>query len=292
MTAVPTIAFITICKGRLHHLRESLPLMAAQAPDELIVVDYSCPDGAGDWVEAAVPQARVVRVSGQAGFNASRARNAGAAAATSDWLFFVDADILMAPNMLESLRAGVAPGRFYRPFPKRTRVSSQIYGSFCCRREDFEQLGGYDPVIEGWGYEDQDMYERLNALGLRQSYYPVELAEVIAHEDDERHILPDMHDRWENEVINGCYSAAKRAISDLRGGNGNLSLDERRAIMANTRRIVSQWYRAGAAKPLPVRFVVGQTQPHRCASHITVHSETAVTVIVDPSQRRPETVTR
>ena len=72
MPAKPTIAFVTTCKGRLHHVRETLPLIAQQAPDEIIVVDYGCPDRVGDWVTANVPQARVVRVDDDPGFSLAR----------------------------------------------------------------------------------------------------------------------------------------------------------------------------------------------------------------------------
>ena len=91
-----TIALITTCKGRLHHLRETLPLMASQGADEIVVVDYGCPDGAGDWVEREFPGVRVVRVDDDPGFCLPRARNAGARASSARWLAFVDADVKLA----------------------------------------------------------------------------------------------------------------------------------------------------------------------------------------------------
>ncbi len=283
----PTIAFITICKGRLHHLKQTLPTMAAQQPDELIVVDYSCPDSTGDWVEDAFPQARVVRVPGQAGFNASRARNAGAAAATSEWLFFVDADILMATGLGDALRAGLRPGNFYRPQFRRDKGE---FGSFACRAADFAAIEGYDEVFEGWGYEDTDLYERLALLGVRQQRYSADLTTAIPHDDGERHLLAGMRDRSENELVNTCYGHAKRAISLQRGGTGNLPLAERCKLMAGVRQVVGRWYAAGAAKPLPLRFVVAQNPGHKLATSMWVRTETAITVVLEPvapSPRKP-----
>ena len=38
--ALPAICFVVTCKGRLHHLRQTLPALAAQAGTECVVVDY------------------------------------------------------------------------------------------------------------------------------------------------------------------------------------------------------------------------------------------------------------
>jgi hypothetical protein len=75
MTAV---AFITTSKGWLHHIRQTLPLIVAQSPAEIVVVDYACPEQTGDWVEARYGSVKVLRVSDDPGFCVSRARNIGA----------------------------------------------------------------------------------------------------------------------------------------------------------------------------------------------------------------------
>lgn len=293
---MPSIAFITTCKARLHHLKETLPLMAGQQPDELIVVDYSCPEQTGDWVEAEFPQAKVVRVPGEQGFNLSKARNHGAAAAASEWLFFLDADLRPAPTMVSSLRKGIEPGKFYLALLRAGSDPWELHGSFCCRREDFLAAGGYDEVIAGWGYEDLDLYERLKLLGIEQSHYAKELASSIPHDDSERDVASDMSNREENEAVNGCYSHAKRAISIHRGGKGNLPLDERRRLLEGVRKLVKPWYAEGRGKtPLTVRFLVGNAKARRLSWPLEIGSQTTVTVTLAPSpppRTRPGTFRR
>jgi glycosyltransferase involved in cell wall biosynthesis len=279
----PTLAFVTTCKGRLHHLKQTLPLMAAQRPDELIVVDYSCPQRTGDWVEANFPQAKVVRVSGEDRFNPSRARNAGAAAATSEWLFFVDADIRVGEALTQTLREAVTPGNFYRPTYPLGRNAGQAYGSFCVSAEDFAAVEGFDEVIGGWGYEDQDIYERLE-LRVARGRYSFDMIEVIVHDDSERNVLPGMQDRWHNEAVNGCYGEAKRAISRYRGGGGNLPLDERQKLMEHAKEVVGNWFARGAPEPLTMRIKIDVTKPHRFASQLWGFSEHWVCVVLDPRQ--------
>ena len=77
----PALTFVTTCMGRLRFLRETLPLLAAQPAAACVVVDYGCPDHCGDWVQANLPQVKVVRWPAASTFHAAHARNLGAAAA-------------------------------------------------------------------------------------------------------------------------------------------------------------------------------------------------------------------
>ncbi|MEO7864689.1 MAG: glycosyltransferase family A protein [Sphingomicrobium sp.] len=70
---------------RLDHLKQSLPAMLRK-DSEVIVVDYSCPEHAGDYVAQHCPDARVVRIEGQSHYSGAKSRNAGAAIATGDML--------------------------------------------------------------------------------------------------------------------------------------------------------------------------------------------------------------
>src|SRR5690606_12453971 len=117
------IAFVTTCKNRLDHLRRTLPTWMAEDPDEIIVVDYGCPQGSGDWVRAHWPQVRVVRVDDDSGFCLSRARNLGAREVTADWICFIDADIVVREGWVTWMRRHLAEGHYYRPARGMTSVS-------------------------------------------------------------------------------------------------------------------------------------------------------------------------
>jgi hypothetical protein len=49
-----------------------LPLIVAQSPAEIVVVDYGCPQRTGDWVEEQLSPVKVVRVNDDPGFCVSR----------------------------------------------------------------------------------------------------------------------------------------------------------------------------------------------------------------------------
>jgi glycosyltransferase involved in cell wall biosynthesis len=281
----PTVAFVTTCKGRLHHLKQTLPLMRAEGPDEMIVVDYDCPDGTGAWVEAEYRQAKVIRVADKPRFNLCDARNHGAVLAESDWLFFVDADIRLAPGMLAKLRGLLAAGGFYMP-EWSPGMPIDIWGSCVAPRATYAELGGYDEVLEGWGADDEDFYYRMQYRGLERRHYPNDWVVPIEHEDSERVVVAATNDRFENEAVNACYAMAKRELSRLRGGNGSLPIEERRQLLAEARRLVPPWYADGAKQRLTVRFSVARALPHGLASQIRVLAETAVTVVMEPRYLR------
>lgn len=178
----PLITYITTCKGRLEHLRQSLPRVASQPQVQAIVVDYDCPEGAGEWVERNFPQVRVVRVINEPGFSLTRARNAGAEAADTPWLAFFDADILISDDFFRGLGECLAEGHHYRADPP----SLQTWGSVVCERETFLKVGGYDTVYRGWGGEDDDFYSMLEFAGSKGAHMDGRGLSEIDHDDEAR----------------------------------------------------------------------------------------------------------
>jgi len=220
---MPTLSCITTCKSRLDQLRQTLPRMMAVADAEVVVVDYDCPQGTADWVRANHPAARVVKVEGHTGFHLARARNLGAAAATSPWLVFLDCDTLVDPALRESLAPLLAPGAFFIPKPR----TPTLWGALIVARADFDKVEGYDEVFEGWGSEDEDMLERLAEAGLRSADFPGHLLEALDHGNERRTEHYEVKDPNANNCINYLYRQAKR---DLSRTGGKPSLAERKTV--------------------------------------------------------------
>lgn len=210
----PQLCYITTCKGRLAHLKQTLPRVVGQPGVSCVVVDYSCPDGTGDWVERNHPEVKVVRVAGENTFSASRARNFGAAAAEAPWLGFFDADILWAPELAGTVLPQLQSGYFYRARP----VTPQTWGSIICQRADFEATGGYDEAFVGWGGEDDDFILRLGMLGRTEAGFPGVLIEEIPHDNAARVRFHEVKDRTLQHRINMLYIQAKLDLVCLMGG--------------------------------------------------------------------------
>lgn len=229
------IAFVITCKGRLHHLRQTIPAIVEQAPAEIIVVDYGCPDNTGDWVEANYPDVKVVRVGDDPGFCLPRARNIGARNSTTPWICFIDADIRINPGWLDWMNSHLAAGCFYRAAPDGGVRNNETFGTVICPRIPFEQIGGYDEAFRGWGGEDTDLYLRLtDEMKLKEAAYPSSFVEPISHDDSERTKFHDIKKRETQHLINVSYIRIKQHL--LREHVDQLPIDVRSDMMEQLKR--------------------------------------------------------
>jgi hypothetical protein len=225
---VALISAITTCKGRFAHLKSTLPSLMALPDCEVVVVDYDCPQGAGDWVQSTFPAAKVVRVRDRPHFKAAEARNRGVAVATSPWLFMVDADVGVAPVFIAAIRPQLRPGVFLRPEP----LLHELCGALVVAASDLAAIGGYDEVFEGWSWEDVDAVRRLEETGRRADTFPAELLTPILHGDEARGRYHAISNPRDNFVVNTLY---RRVKADLHLMGVDLPEEGRRIIYSQIR---------------------------------------------------------
>jgi glycosyltransferase involved in cell wall biosynthesis len=248
---VPRLSIVTTCKGRLHHLRESLPTFLAQPDCEVIVVDFDCPDRTADVVAREFPAARVVKLSNEPHFDIARARNAGANAATGEWVAFIDADVLIVPDFHVLLAPRMKPGVFLRFFPDRRGTS--LYGSAVMRREDYRAVGRYDEVMQGYGADDQEMYFRLALFGVEAVEMELDLVlRVIDHDTAARIKFGRLPTMLHHQRINTAYLVVKTTLLRLLGVNG-VSPEQCRTLYKLVGEVVNDANRAPEA---PIHFTI------------------------------------
>lgn len=209
-----TLTLVTTCKGRLSHLQESLPRMVELRAHEVIVVDANCPDRCGDWVEEHWPTVTVLRDPEQEIFNLSRSRNIGARSVETDWIFFIDADILLTPAFTDWLTraASHTGGLYFRAGLVDGSRDLNSWGSCIVPNRAFSLLGGYDTEFRGWGGEDDDLYMRLELLGLRSLSYPGDSVTPLSHSDKDRTKFHKIKDKNLQLGINSAYIRLKKMI--------------------------------------------------------------------------------
>jgi glycosyltransferase involved in cell wall biosynthesis len=129
---------------------------------EVIVVDNNSTDNTAELARRS--GARVVfEPINQIG----RARNAGAAQATGDWLLFLDADSLLSPELLSDILGMIESGRYVGcgstlrmdDLPWWATMTLQFWTAvsvLCrwaagalvvCRRDAFQEVGGFDQEL-------------------------------------------------------------------------------------------------------------------------------------------------
>jgi len=204
------ITAVTTCMGRLEHLETTLPLML-QEFDRVIVVDWSCPQGSGQWAEEE--GASVVYRKREEYFNASKARNLGAREVQTRKVCFVDADTMVFPGLAEEietlldLKTMIVASRR----PDNTDVPN-LNGFIAVDIGQFWGVGGYNESLEGYGLEDAFLRAQLFCeRGMRPKRVSPALLGAIQHSDEIR-------GRHHRESINvssvRCYAALRKYLSE------------------------------------------------------------------------------
>lgn len=150
---------------------------------ELIVVDNNSSDDTAAVAKAAGADQVVFEPVNQI----SRARNAGAAASSGEYLIFVDADTRIRPELLSEALQGLQHGKlvgggsvvhFDQPtnamgrfgiglWERISKLTNTAAGSFLfCRRDAFEAEGGFDEKL--YASEEVRMSKRLKRWGRKQ----------------------------------------------------------------------------------------------------------------------------
>src|SRR5215212_9108628 len=171
--------------------------MLAQGCREVMVIDYSCPEGTGDYVETHFPKAQVVRVKDEKQFSNWKARNVGASHATADVLVFCDADVILASDAISWLSDNLPKNAFGYFDVNQTfhlnqsgerLAQNQLRGFLVVPSGVFRHVGGYDEVLQGYAAGgDTDLAERLEMAGVRRfELDPKIIQSVIAHANKER----------------------------------------------------------------------------------------------------------
>jgi glycosyltransferase involved in cell wall biosynthesis len=175
---IPAFNEERLLDGTLQRIRAALPAFGARAWEtEIIVCDNNSTDRTAEIARAGGATV-VFEPVNQIG----RARNRGAAAATGDWLLFVDADSHPTPELFGDVADTIATGHclaggstVYMPTDRlAARTVTEIWnsvsrlwrwvaGSFIfCEAAAFRQLGGFDEKL--YASEEIDLSKRLKRL--------------------------------------------------------------------------------------------------------------------------------
>lgn len=197
MRDYPWLSVVVTCMGRLDQLRRSLPPLIANGTGvEIILVDWSCPDGAARHAREHWPTVRVVEIEGQVEFRKSAALNAGVRAATAPWLAILDADMIASGDLLRELADRMDPDVLLG------LPDDRMAGFLACTRAAFDRAGGYDERMRGWGFEDDDLRRRLLEQGLRFERVSSSAIDIMPHDDGLRSRFHVEKDRRQSTLFN------------------------------------------------------------------------------------------
>ena len=190
---MPTISVCTYCMKRLGQAKQSVPHLLSQVKpgDEVVFVDYSCPEGAGGWAKSLNnSQLKVISVPGRSWWNPAHAHNCAMRASAGDIVVFMDIDNMLPNGLLERIR-GMPRGQFYAYLP-----GDNLSGFCCIWRDEFLKVNGYEEALAGWGYEDTSLYRALDLAGVKRVDMKDVKPLVLDPNRQVRVLEPVMGDPW------------------------------------------------------------------------------------------------
>jgi glycosyltransferase involved in cell wall biosynthesis len=176
---VPAFNEERLLANTLGHLRAGMDVFARRGWScELIVCDNNSTDRTAEIARAAGATVVFEPVN-----QIARARNAGAASASGEWLLFVDADSRPSPALFEDTAAAIETGRclgggatialpgapaavrsWVAAWNALSRCTAWAAGSFLfCEADVFRAVGGFNEEL--YAAEEIDLSRRLKRLG-------------------------------------------------------------------------------------------------------------------------------
>lgn len=153
------VSLCVSCMDRNHNLEIALQTWLLLPVKEILIVDWSCKKPL-DYLLKKDHRIKVIRVNGQKYYHHSAANNLKIKYARNTYILATDADVMINDLFFESheLKENI----FYKGHGHTTIGT---FGVFLGRKKEFDAIGGFnEKLCYGWGYEDEDMYNRLENI--------------------------------------------------------------------------------------------------------------------------------
>jgi len=219
---------ITICyisKDRPNHLKRSVRSLFSQTikPEHIVITD--CSDNKIDMdnaieelkKESEIPITYVWKPKEE--LSRSEGRSLGREYVKTELMASTESDILYPPTLIEEcLNAfGNLPRKVYvQPsnaweeengniIKHKGNTTTGFFQAF--RREDFDSIGGYNPFLKGWGWEDIDFSNRIITccehiiipLFVTHMWHPSTIGMICSENNNEKNKKISINSRWENQ---------------------------------------------------------------------------------------------
>lgn len=177
------LSIVTVVMNRFSHLLVTAPKVSRwRGHREHLIVDWSSATPIDRSSLPSDPRIRLVRVEGETRWQLTRAYNFAIAIAHFDTILKLDADCWIHSDgpSLPTLEQGAYA---------RSPIGGGLNGVFLIRRDDFFSVGGFHELLRGYGFDDKDLYLRLERRLVRHDFAGGLFA-TIEHGDMDR-VAPD-----------------------------------------------------------------------------------------------------
>jgi glycosyltransferase involved in cell wall biosynthesis len=184
------ISFCIVSMNRLYHLQETLVKNIEDNLEyeniEFVLLDYNSKDAIKSWVTNDMKKyvdmgiLKFYTTSEPETFHRSHSRNVVMKLATGDIVCNLDADNYLGKDFAFFINYQFS---FSGNMFLTSAFADGSTGRVCMKLDDFLSVRGYDERMSGWGFEDDDLYNRLSTSGLEnKKFRNPEFVEFIWHD--------------------------------------------------------------------------------------------------------------
>lgn len=181
--------------NRTEHLqRQARAVSMLRGHEEHIIIDFgSTPSIGRDQLpnDERIQLHRVESPNGR--WWLTHSYNLAFALASGDYILKLDADILPSQYFMDVLFRQKAASHAHLMCNRLTlqdwSLPSELFttnGLFLCKKTSLAQVGGFNPYIQGWGWDEIDLYSRFFLAGFPASRIPRDGLLSIQHDDADR----------------------------------------------------------------------------------------------------------
>ena len=177
-------SIVTAVRDRPGQLMRTARAISAHGTHaEHVIVDWSSQPAVRREELPADGRIRLVRVEEELQWWLSRAYNHGFRLARHGWILKADADALLGEAFFQAFEPAAATLQIrHLVGGVAAEAGLEDLGLFAVERAALLAVGGFNPHLFGWGFDDLDLFERLFlSPGCRLSLLPGEGAENLPH---------------------------------------------------------------------------------------------------------------
>lgn len=187
---LPGISLVTCSMNRTENLIRALPSWLSNPEiTEIVIVDWSSREPVADALAAAGmwdPRIRIIRVDGEPRWILSYAFNTGFRFASSETILKVDADIVLSGDFFARNADHLAGSFVAGNWRVAEADQAHVNGFFLAPRAALAAVGGFNEYITTYGWDDDDIYDRLEKAGFRRKDVCNGTIFHLPHDDEER----------------------------------------------------------------------------------------------------------
>lgn len=219
------ISLCTTCMGRLHDLKDTLPVNIKTNKDyqnlEFVILNYNSPDGLDNWMRdnmsEHIESGKVVYYKTELPqhYSMTKSRNLAFKLASGDIVNNVDADNFVNEGFARYVNVLANQQTEKAIFAKGKRMLRGRLGFW--KKEFMEILRGYDESIEHYGHDDHDLMNRAWLAGFTLMWYG---GKYYTSNGSKKHQTENMEEKnWKMTELKNKIISAENIIDGKIGGN-------------------------------------------------------------------------